>query len=311
MADSTPSNLVRLVLDKIAELGDKQAQEYFEVSAGTISAWKTLKTFPSLVAAQKVWDESPICQSPDLWGNAANTPLQIMLPIYREVSGMNHVTLFANYRKYGIEKINIIPRFRTLIDEARNDLAKRFLLSKSEWAVFCDSDMVLPTGNTQFLHKNGWAVPERLGNRVALERIMSWPKEHRIVGALYRDRKSGTKAQCEGGFKSTESNQRLIDILIGKNQKDDGLEETGWVGTGFMRIHRSVFEEMTAEAKPGGKLADIAPFYGRENEAPGYFGRTSQWRGEDVAFCRRAGLLNIRCYVDVGLAAGHEGLRIY
>ena len=64
MSDNTPTNLVRLVLDKIAELGDKRAQEYFEVSAGTISAWKSLKTFPSLVAAQKVWDDSLLCQTP-------------------------------------------------------------------------------------------------------------------------------------------------------------------------------------------------------------------------------------------------------
>lgn len=310
-ADSTPRELVKLVLDKIQELGDKAAQEYFEVSAGTISAWKTLKTFPSIVAAQKCWDDSVICQTPEVWGNSGNVPVQVLLPIYRDPSGMNHVTLTANYRKYGIDKINIIPKFRTLIDEARNDLAHRFLQSKSEWAIFCDDDMVLPTGNSKFLHKHGWAVPERLGNRVAFDRIMSWSKEFRIIGGLYRDRRVGNRAQCERGFRSPQENQRLLDILLGKNTTDDGLEENGWVATGFVRVHRSALEEMAAEAKPGGKLADIAPPAGREKEPIGFFGRTSAWRGEDIAFGRRAGLCGIKTYTDVGLAIGHRGDKIY
>jgi len=310
MDDITPRDLAGLVLAKITELGDEKAREYFDVSAGTIHAWRTGKTTPSLAAAQKCWDDSPICSAPEIWGPAGNVPLMMLLPIYRDPSGMNHVTLTANYRKYGIDKINIIPKFRTLIDEARNDLAAKFLLSKAEWAVFCDDDMVLPTGNAAFLQKNGWAVPDRLGNRVALERIMSHPKEHRIIGGLYRDRRVGTRAQCEKAFRSPQENARLIEIITGK-RTDDGLEENGWCATGFVRVHRSVLEEMAAEAKPGGKLADIAPPRGRENEAPGFFGRTSQWRGEDVAFGRRAGLLGIKTFTDVGCVLGHRGDKIY
>jgi hypothetical protein len=309
--DSTPRELVRLVLEKIQELGDKAAADYFEVSPGAIRAWKTLKTFPSIVAAQKVWDESVICQTPEIWGNAGNVPLMMLLPIYGDVAALNHITLFANYRKYGIDKITILPRLRTLIDEARNDLAQKFLASKAEWAVFCDDDMILPTGNVPFLRKNGWDVPERLGSRVALERLMSHPKEYRIVGTLYRDRKTGVRAQCERGFRSPQENARLIDIMTGKNTKDDGLEENGWTGTGFIRIHRSVFEEIAAEAKPGGLLEDIAPPPEHGERPLGFFGRSSRWRGEDVAFCRRAGLLGIKTFTDVGLYVGHRGDKIY
>lgn len=311
MTDNTPRELVKLVLDKIAELGDKAAQDYFEVSAGTISAWKTLKTFPSIVAAQKCWDVHPVCQTPEIWGIAGSVPIQVLLPIYRDPSGMNHVTLTANYRKYGLDKINIIPKFRTLIDEARNDLAHKFLLSKSRWAIFCDDDMVLPTGNAKFLQKHGWAISDRLGNRVAFQRIMSHPEEYRIVGGLYRDRRGGTRAQCERGFRSPQENQRLLDIMAGKNIADDGLEENGWVATGFVRVHRSVFEEMSAEAKPGGKLADISPPTGRESEPLGFFGRTSAWRGEDISFGRRAGLCGIKTFTDVGCVLGHRGDKIY
>jgi hypothetical protein len=309
--DNTPRELVKLVIDKIQELGDKRAAEYFEVSAGTIKAWKSLTTFPSIVAAQKCWDENPICQAPEIWGSAGNVPLAMLLPIYGDMSAMNHVTLFANYRKYGIDKITIIPRFRTLIDEARNDLVKTALATKAEWMVMCDDDSILPTGNFAFLRKNGWSVPERLGNRVALERLMSHSKEYRIVGALYRDRKGGTKAQCERGFRSPQENARLLDIMTGKNATDDGLEENAWVGTGFLRVHRSVFEEMAAAAKPGGPLEEMAPPAEHGDRPMGFFGRNSRWRGEDVGFGMRAKSIGIKSYVDVGLYVGHKGEAIY
>lgn len=308
--DPTPRNLAQLVLDKIAELGDVKAREYFDVSAGTISAWKNGKTMPSLEAAQRCWDDSPICQTPEIWGNSGNVPIQVLLPIYRDPAGMAHVTLTANYRKYGSDKVNIIPKFRTLIDEARNDLAHKFLMSKSEWAIFCDDDMTLPMGSAAMVRKHGWNISDRLGNRVAFERIMSHPKEYRIIGGLYRDRRGGTRAQCERAFRTPQENARLIGIIEGRVQ-DDGLEENGWVATGFVRVHRSAFEEMAAEAKPGGKLADIAPPPGRENEPLGFFGRTSTWRGEDIAFGRRAGLCGIKTFTDVGCVLGHRGDKIY
>lgn len=311
--DTTPRELIRLVLDRIQELGDKRAAEYFEVSLGTIKAWRNLTTFPSIVAAQKVWDENPVCQTPEIWGKAGNVPLVMGLPIYGDMSAMNHITLFANYRKYGIDKITIIPRLRTLIDEARNDLAAKFMATPktAEWFVMSDDDSVLPTGNTQFLRKNGFNIPDRLGSRVALERLMSHPKEYRIVGALYRDRKGGSRAQCEKAFRTPQDNTRLLDIMTGKNSSDDGLEENGWTGTGFIRIHRSVLEEMAEASKNGGPLADIAPPPEHGDRPLGFFGRSSRFRGEDIAFCRRAGLIGIKTYTDVGLYVGHKGEAIY
>lgn len=308
--DLTPRDLASLVLDKIRLLGDAKAREYFDVAHGTIIAWKTGKNLPSLAAAQKVWDESLICQTPEIWGQTSEREVKILLPIYREVSPMTHLTLMANYKRYGPEKIGLIPKLRTLIDEARNDLAHKALQTKSEWFVFCDDDMVLPCGNPALLHKNGWAIAQHLGTRYALERIMSHPKEYRIVGGLYRDRRIGNRAQCERAFRSHEENERLLSIMDGKTP-DTGLEENGWVATGFVRVHRSVFEEMIEAAKPGGPLADITPPPGRENEPLGFFGRTSRWRGEDVAFGRRAGLIGIKTWTDTGCVIGHKGDRIY
>ena len=92
---------------------------------------------------------------------------------------------------------------------------------------------------------------------------MSHPADKLIVGALYKDRRGGRKAQCEGGFKSDAENARLLGFFDGKTQGDD-LEKHGWVGFGMVRTHRSVFERMKEAAKPGGPLEEIAPPKGRE-----------------------------------------------
>lgn len=310
MTDNTPKELALLVLGKIAQLGDVEAAKYFEVSAGTIANWKSVKVLPSLSAAQKVWDESLACQTPEVWGKSGQTPIQILMPAYESVEPLHFVTLFRCLRLYGVDKINIIPKMRTLIVEARNDLAEKALLTKSEWFIYDDVDSVLPCGNGAMIRGQGLDLPEPKASRNAIERIMSHPADKLVVGALYKDRRGGTRAQCEGGFKSPQENARLLGYFTGKTQGEE-LEKTGWVGFSLVRIHRSVFERMKEAAKPGGLLEEIAPPKGREAEPYGYFDTTRQARGEDVKFCRRCGQLGIDVWVDPGCLLGHIGKKIY
>lgn len=310
--DLTPGNLTTLVLDKITELGPEKAREFFDVSAATIRAWRAGINAPSIDAAQRAWDASRICQTPELWEGNHKARVQILLPIYRYIHPLTHITLLINIKKYGSEHVNILPRFRTLIEEARNDLAAKFRASDSEWALFIDDDMILPVGSAAALHKHGWSVPQTKGSRLALERIMSAPKEHLILGGLYRDRRNGVKAQCAKAFGSAAENTRLIGALEGKNQSD-GIEDAGgWCATGFLRIHRSVFDRMEAAARePNSPLADILPPPDRPNEPIGFFGRNAKHRGEDVSFGRRAESIGIRSMVDVGCVLGHGGDKIW
>lgn len=301
--------LTKLVLDKIAILGEEESRAYFEVSAGTISAWRNGKNPPSLAAAQRVFDETLKYQAPEAMTGERNR-VELLLPAYENIEPLREFTMLRCCKLYGIEKIGFIPKIRTLIDEARNDLVERFLLTGSEWAVFIDSDVILPCGSNAILRKQGFNIPDVKGNRNAIERIMSHPADKLIVGGLYRDRRGMNKAQCEKGFSSQKDNERLLGIFDGKSS-DDGLEEMGWVGGGMTRWHRSVFLRMKEAAQPGGLLADIAPPKGREGEPYGYFGRTAQWRGEDVAGCRRAGIMGVKTYLDCGLTLGHRGGKIY
>ena len=309
--DLTPRDLSGLVLDRITALGDKAAEAYFGVSHGTIVAWRNRKTPPSLAAAQRCWDDSPICQAPAIWGEAGTKPeIQTLMPVYNELEPLTFFTLYRSMKLYGVDKINLVPRFRTLIVEARNDLAQKLLMSKSEWGVFPDSDSVLPCGSGPMLAKEGFSIPEPKASRNAFDRLMSHPKEMAIVGGLYRDRKQGKKVQCETAFRSDAENTRLMKLFDGTN-KDDGLEETGWIGFGLVRIHRSVFEKIAAEAKPGGLFEDIAPLPGRETEPIGFFRTTTQQRGEDVSLCRRAQKVGFKVFMDKGLLLGHIGKKIY
>lgn len=304
-----PGTLADLVVEKIEQVGDTAAAEYFGVVPNTVAAWKNRKNLPSLAAVQKVWDESLVCQNPEIW-SGANDQLQLLLPIYNNFEPISMLMLIAAVRRYGIEKIGIIPRLRTLIDEARNDLVEIALKTNSEWFIFMDHDIMMPCGSSMILRKYGLTLPEPKAGRNAITRLMSHPKDKRIVGGLYRDRQSGTRAQCEVAFRSPADNDRLVNLFSGKNTSDS-LEETGWIAFGLVRIHRSVFEEMKAASAPGGLMEEIAPPKGRENEAPGYFQKTRAQRGEDVAFCRRAQKLGIKVYVDHGLLLGHIGNKIY
>lgn len=301
--------LTRLVLEKIEILGEEGARAYFEVSAGTISAWRNGKNPPSLAAAQRVFDETLKYQAPEAMTGEKNR-VELLLPQYDDVEPLHMFTLIRACKLYGMDKIGIIPKMRTLITEARCDLAEKFLLTRSPWAIMADSDMALCCGSGAMLRKQGLELPEPKASRNAIERLMSHPDDKRIVGALYRDRRGVNKAQCEKAFSSEAENKRLLDLFKSANGSD-GLEENGWVGFGLVKIHRSVFLEMKEAAKPGGPLEEIAPPKGRESDPYGFFGRTSQIRGEDVAFCRRAQKIGIKTFVDTGCLIGHIGKKIF
>jgi hypothetical protein len=317
-------NLQKLVQEKISSFSTgAEAAEYFGVSAPLVSTWKSGATMPPLRAAQKVLDEAPETSAPApvvmpqleiVEPIAPPDPVEgseqvyLGMPLYTDVSKLTFITLVRSMKLYGMEKVSIIPVARTLIDEARNTIVQRFMKTGAKYLVFVDSDMILPCGSGPILKKMGLDLPEPKASRNALTRIMSHPESVKIVGALYLNRRGTQMPAVEIAYRFAQEASRLRGLMEGKT-KTDSLEETGWIGFGMVRIHRSVFEEMQNAAAQGGPLADIAPPVGRESDAFGYFGRTSQYRGEDVAFCRRAGKIGIKTYVDTGLLCGHQGER--
>lgn len=296
-------DLKKKVTDKIAELGVKDAAAFFGVSIGTVSNWSTGRTSPSIDALSLVLSERDLAAlggQPDELVQWKGRKLFVGLPVYRTIHPKNHYTLFANYAKYGPEKIAMQIIERTLIHEARNQFADKFLNKfDGDTLLLIDDDMVLPCGSAEYINGNCRAnLPVDMAGQVAFSRIMSHSDDIGIVGMLYFGRSGTGKAQCSSAFQSEDENVKL------HAHHYRGLKQEGWVGTGAIRIKKWVLEKMRAHVDAGNwpeimKLRDDSPY--------GFFTPTKVGVGEDVSFCRRAQEIGIPSYVDTSLECLHMG----
>jgi len=297
-------DLAGLVINKVNQLGPTKAADYFGVSLPTAIAWQKSKNMPSISAGQMVLNEFLTVTPPEIW-NITGKRVLILSPIYRTYSGLTHATLFVNYAKYGPEKIGFLPKFRTLIVEARNMLADMALRTDSEWFIYVDDDCVFPCGNGAMLRSIGCNLPEPNASFNAISRIMSHPEDKKIVAALYFGRNESHRAQVANAFESPSEDARYHEIL--RTGGEHPLEEVRFAGMGMMRIHRSVFEIMRERADE--LFPRIKPV--REDRHWGYFTPDTPDAGEDMTLSMRAKMCGISTYLDPSLLLGHEGSKIY
>jgi len=297
-------DLAGLVINKVNQLGPTKAADFFGVSLPTAIAWQKSKNMPSISAAQMVLNEFLTVTPPEIW-NITGKRLLILSPIYRTYNGLTHATLFVNYAQYGPEKIGFLPKFRTLISEARNMLVDMALRTDSEWFIFVDDDMVFPCGNGAMLRSIGCNLPEPNASFNAISRIMSHPADKKIVAALYFGRNESHKAQVANAFESPSQDARYHEIL--RTGGEHTLEEVRFAGMGMMRIHRSVFETMRERADE--LFPQIKPV--KSDRHYGYFNADTPDQGEDMIMCHRAKLCGIPTYLDPSLILGHVGDYIY
>jgi len=292
--------LVKKVLAKIDELGTAEASKFFGVSAGTIANWKSGKSKPSIEAAELClgFGEPPTTKDEDdFFTDWEGKDLLILIPAYQYMNPKTHFSLFANYAKYGPEKIGILYKQRTLIGEARSVLINKAMQGKANNFLFVDNDMVLPFGNEGVFNGRYRAgVKPETARLNAISRIMSHPEDKGIVGGLYYGRNEYGVPQCGQGFRNKDNS----DFRKGKYS---GLMETEFVGTGFMLIRRWVIEKMK-EAIDSGKWPECKPI--KEGSHYGYFTHPTG-QGEDLSFCLRAAQIGIKTYVDTDLVCLHEG----
>lgn len=291
----------KLVIDLITSMGRAEAAEKFGVTRQTVLNWENGGT-PSVDAIQI---------AVDLWYGSMKDTTQamswegrevyILQPSYKDICTETHETLFRNYAKYGPHKIGRLSEKGTLIEDARNALATRFVLqTKGKWAIFCDDDMVYPCGDAEVYNSlYGMELPNPYAGYMFLDRILSHQKP--LVGGLYFGRHPKGKAQYAEAFESDEEDMRAH-RLVGA-----GLKPTRWVATGAMAIHRSVFETIMQQAPE--KFPDIVPKKATDPWA--FFRRLGPQIGEDVSFCHRALGVGIQPYVDTACVCGHIGPTCY
>jgi transcriptional regulator with XRE-family HTH domain len=295
-------DLRKLVIDYIIALGKTKSAEKFGVTRQTVHNWENGAS-PSIEAIQIVLNEhlsmSPE-SSPSYEWSGQN--VFILMPSYKDITIETHDTLFRNYSKYGPEKIGRLQEKNTLIEDARNALATRFMSikHKPEWAIMVDDDMVLPCGDEKVFNEFYYmGIPAPYSQYLFIERILSHQKP--LVGALYFGRNPGGKAQYAEAFESE------VEDLNTHRLVRPGLKPTRWVATGAMCIHRSVFQAMMDQAPE--KFPDIIP---SKPDIPwAFFRRMAPGVGEDVSFCLRATACGIQPMVDTALICGHVGSTVF
>lgn len=168
------------------------------------------------------------------------------------------------------------------IGRARNNCVAEFLKSDCTEMLFVDTDLIFS--------------PEHVA------RIVTHDVD--IVGGCY------PKKQMELGWVLNAHTDY-------PDPQSDGLHRVRYVGTGFMRIRRSVFERMAAaypelsyepdSGETGETKHDFFQFgvYRPTPDAPG------RYLSEDWYFCQRALDMNIPVYADTGIILKHVGKFIY
>jgi len=236
----------------------------------------------------------------------------LLTPIYRALSGRTFFTLWRCFAQYGVDKIGLIPEFQTVIHEARNILAKKFLETDSEWCIMVDDDLVLPCGSSSITNNYFRAgLPAGLAGYNAIQRIMSHPSDKLVVGALYfvkgNPSSHGHRLAGRAVTKSAFIDDAVNRDLHSPNDNKE-LFKDDWVGLGFSRIHRSVFEKIK-EVAPG-RFPEIVP--PDPNQHTGWFQPIGPNVNEDLSFCRRCRACGIDLWLDPCLVCGHaDGTTIY
>lgn len=167
------------------------------------------------------------------------------------------------------------------VGRSRNRLTAEFLAGDYTDLLFIDSDLVFSVDQ--------------------VERILRHDEE--VVGGMY--------------FKKTEGEpEAVINGIRNPIFKESGLTQVGYIGTGFLRIKRSVFEDMIA--KWGDEI-----WYNVDHPAQGkeynfwhlgiynYPDGSRRWLSEDWWFCQRCMDLGIRVWADRAITLRHSGHALF
>lgn len=190
---------------------------------------------------------------------------------------------------------------------SRNRLASRFLESGNEWSIWIDSDIIAPIGNAPwFKRRTGAKHADHWFARSAYEALTSRGKT--LIGAVYSERASGGKIITQPGLAPrTELDKQIIEDI--KSGPKDKVVQVGWLGFGFVAVHRQVYVDILA-TQEGVKSED----FGQSNGKPHNFFTPMNDGGpqsEDVAFCKRAAAAGHPSFLDLAVFCGHVGKFAY
>lgn len=169
------------------------------------------------------------------------------------------------------------------VGRSRNCLTRQFLESDCTDLLFIDSDLIFSAEH--------------------IERIMT--HEDEVVGGIYFKKQEGRPAPCINHCSEPEI-------------RDNGLIQVAYIGTGFLRIRRSVFEKMIDKFGEDIWYRTDGPEKDRVKEHNfwhlgiyQYPNGDRRWLSEDWWFCQRCKDLNIPVWADRRIILSHSGHAIY
>lgn len=211
----------------------------------------------------------------------AGKKLMIGLPAYDHKVGLKMAVSLMRFAQACIEHGITIQVSSicgcSVVSRARNLIADEFMRSDSTHLMFIDSDMTFE--------------PE------SILRLLAWNQDRAIVAGAYEARKQGKV------YILTLDADANGDVIM----DDMGLVKARRVATGFMMIHRRVFETMR-DAYPELEHKDNMT----DKKLYGYFDfklTPEGYIGEDFLFCQRAADIGLNdIWIDPTIKLGHMGI---
>ena len=178
----------------------------------------------------------------------------------------------AELQKRGIEFNVIIYAGHCHVDDSRNAIVAEFLKSDCTHLLFIDSDIRFEFDD--------------------LLRLIG--RDYEVVGGIY------PLKEPEEGY--------VIKPLKGAEPSEDGLLEVNGIGTGFLKIRRSVIEAIEKEATHYINLREETK---EKTRIPIIFERVVEdykRMGGDIAFCHKWQKLGGKVHADITLDLAHIGV---
>lgn len=228
--------------------------------------------------------------------DTAATHLFVAIPVYNEPGGF---ALFTNCVEQLLRKPPCSKLTKRMLigdshpDRARNNLVHEFLQSEADQLLFIDCDLLFSPDHVRRLLSHDADVVAGCYHKKHRRLVDGVPQFDWVLNAI------------EGEHPDPVSK----------------LQRIAYAGTGFLKIHRRVFQLMID--RMGGSL-----LYNPDNDEPGYEDKARRygffnsgiytypdghrrWLSEDWYFCQRCADLGIAVYADTAVILKHMGVIAY
>jgi hypothetical protein len=176
---------------------------------------------------------------------------------------------------------------------ARNTATAAFLSSDSDWLLWWDTDIGVQQDAIEKLMEHADPIERPIiGGLCFVEGDYSHDMHGGLRSSLAPTMYDWTWAEPTSGMPG------VYKLLNRQEWPEDALVRVGATGTGFLLVHRSVFEDISAWLVESEAPASI--WFER---IPGPDGELS---GEDISFCMRAHQVGKPIYVHTGITTTHQ-----